>query len=60
MKSNLKKNFLAFLGIMLFSSGLCIFGEAVIHKYDSKDWFFVGTISLILINSGLVLIISNK
>ena len=60
MKSNLKKNFLAFLGIMLFSSGLFIFGEAVIYKYDSKDWFFVGPISLILINSGLVLIISNK
>ena len=60
MKSNLKKNFLAFLGIMIFSSGLCIFGEAVINKYESKDWFFIGTISFILINSGLVLIISNK
>ena len=60
MKSNLKKNFLAFLGIMLFSSGLCIFGEAIIYKYESKDWFFIGTISLILINSGLVLIISNR
>ncbi len=60
MKSNLKKNLLAFLGIILFSSGLCIFGEAVIYKYDSKDWFIIGTISLLLINSGLILILSNK
>ena len=60
MKPKHKKNFLAFLGIMLFSTGLCVFGEAVIHKYESKDWFFLGTISLILINSGLVLIINNK
>ncbi|OUW75858.1 MAG: hypothetical protein CBD72_05350 [Flavobacteriaceae bacterium TMED212] len=60
MKSNIKKNFLAFLGIMLFSAGLCFFGEAVMYKYESKDWFFIGTISLVLINSGLVLIISNK
>lgn len=60
MKPKHKKNLLAFLGIMLFSSGLCVFGEAVIHKYESNDWFFIGTVSLVLINSGLILIISNK
>ena len=60
MKSNLKKNLLAFLGIMLFSSGLCVFGEAIMYKYESRDWFLIGTVSLILINSGLILIISNK
>ena len=27
MKPKHKKNLLAFLGIMLFSSGLCVFGE---------------------------------
>ena len=60
MKPYFKKNLLAFLGIMLFSSGLCVFGEAIIYKYESSDWFLIGTISLILINSGLILIISNK
>ena len=59
MKSNIK-NLLAFLGIMLFSSGLCVFGEAIIYKYESRDWFLIGTASLVLINSGLILIISNK
>ena len=59
MKSNLK-NLVAFLGIMLFSSGLCVFGEAIMYKYESRDWFLIGTVSLVLINSGLILIISNK
>jgi len=60
MKPNLKKNLFAFLGIMLFSSGLCVFGEAIMNKYESSDWFLIGTFSLVLINSGLILIISNK
>ena len=60
MKSNLKKNLLAFLGIMLFSSGLCVFGEALISKYENDNWFLVGTIALILINAGLGLMIKNK
>ena len=60
MKSNLKKTLLAFLGIMLFSSGLCVFGEAIMYKHESRDWFLIGTASLVLINSGLILIISNR
>ena len=60
MKSNLKKNLLAFLGIMLFSFGLCVFGEAIMYKHESRDWFLIGTASLVLINSGLILIISNR
>ena len=60
MKSNLKKHLLAFLGIMLFSSGLCVFGEAIMYKHESRDWFLIGTASLVLINSGLILIISNR
>ena len=59
MKSNIK-NLLAFLGIMLFSSGLCVFGEAIMYKHESRDWFLIGTASLVLINSGLIMIISNK
>ena len=60
MKSNLKKNLLAFLGIMLFSSGLCVFGEAIIYNFESSDWFLIGTVSLVLMNLGLPEIISNK
>ena len=47
-------------GIMLFSSGLCVFGEAIMYKHESRDWFLIGTASLVLINSGLILIISNR
>ena len=50
----------AFVGLILFSSGLCLFGESIIFKYESKEWFISGTVSLILINLGLVLMIKNK
>lgn len=56
----MKRYSLALLGLILFSSGLCVFGEAVISKYESTNWFLTGTISLILINAGLGLMIKNK
>ena len=55
-----KRYGLALLGLILFSSGLCVFGEALISKYENNNWFLVGTISLILINAGLGLMIKNK
>ena len=48
------------LGILIFSSGLCIFGEAIIRKYQDLDFFLIGTISLILINAGICLMINSK
>ena len=30
----------ALIGLILFSGGLCLFGESVIYKYENKDWFF--------------------
>jgi len=45
------------LGILIFSSGLCIFGEALTLKNRGEAWFLLGTIALILINSGICLII---
>ena len=51
---------IATTGIMIFSSGLCLFGESVIYKYENKDWFFFGTLSLIFINLGLGLMIKNN
>jgi|TARA_B100002052_G_scaffold7332_1_gene6321 hypothetical protein len=47
-------------GIMLFSSGLCLFGEALIRKYQGIDFFTLGTLSLILINAGVCIMISSK
>ena len=41
------------LGILIFSSGLCIFGEAIIRKYQNLEFFTIGTISLFLINAGI-------
>jgi len=55
-----KRYGLALLGLILFSSGLCVFGEALISKNENNNWFLVGTISLILINAGLGLMIKNK
>ena len=56
----MKRYGLALLGLILFSSGLCVFGDALIFKYENNNWFLVGTISLILINAGLGLMIKNK
>ena len=50
----------ALVGLILFSSGLCLFGESIIFKYESKEWFTSGTVSLILINLGLGLMIKNR
>ena len=60
MNNNIKRYFLALLGLILFSSGLCVLGEAIISKYENSNWILIGTISLVLINSGLGLMIRNK
>ena len=60
MKSILKRYLLALLGLILFSSGICILGESIIMKYESQNWVLYGTISLILINAGLGFMIKYK
>ena len=60
MNNKIKRYFLALLGLILFSSGLCVLGEAIISKYENSNWILIGTISLVLINSGLGLMIKNK
>ena len=60
MNNNIITYFLALLGLILFSSGLCVLGEAIISKYENSNWILIGTISLVLINSGLGLMIKNK
>ena len=60
MKSIIKRYSLALLGLILFSSGICILGESIIMKYESQNWVLFGTISLILINAGLGFMIKYK
>ena len=60
MNNNINRYFLALLGLILFNSGLCVLGEAIISKYENSNWILIGTISLVLINSGLGLMIKNK
>ena len=50
-----KYTILGTLGILIFSSGLCLFGEALIRKYQELDFFLIGTLSLALINAEFVL-----
>tara|TARA_X000000950_G_scaffold268332_1_gene345744 strand:+ start:34 stop:228 length:195 start_codon:yes stop_codon:yes gene_type:complete len=52
--------FMSILGIILLSSGLCILGESIIQKINNDNWFKVGTIALILINTGICLMINAK
>lgn len=51
---------MSILGIILLSSGLCILGESIIQKINNENWFKVGTIALILINTGICLMINAK
>ena len=48
------------LGILIFSSGLCMFGEALIRKYQELDFFLIGTLSLMLINARVCIMINSK
>jgi|TARA_B100001094_G_scaffold121742_1_gene117541 hypothetical protein len=55
-----KYTILGTLGILIFSSGLCLFGEALIRKYQELDFFLIGTLSLALINAGVCIMINSR
>ena len=46
-------------GVLLFPAGLCLFGQAVINKGSHEPWFWLGTASLIVINTGVGLMIDS-
>ena len=58
--TKIKTYFFALIGLIFFSGGLCLLGESIIYKFENKEWFFYGTLSLILINFGLGLMIKNN
>ena len=43
-------------GLVMTGLGLSLFGEAVTAKQRKSSWFWLGTLSLIVFNSGLSLI----
>ena len=53
------------LGVLLLPAGLCLFGEAVSRRTlqlagsDGGPWWWYGTLSLILINAGVGLMIES-
>ncbi len=46
-------------GVLLLPAGLCLFGQAVNNKGSGEPWFWLGTLSLIVINTGLGLMIDS-
>tara|TARA_B100001093_G_scaffold285265_1_gene272355 strand:- start:1606 stop:1803 length:198 start_codon:yes stop_codon:yes gene_type:complete len=58
-KNNFFYYFISISGILIFSIGLCIFGESVIKKLNQENWFLFGTIALVLINAGICIMISS-
>lgn len=56
----LKRDWLiyAISGLLLLGFGISLSGEALIRKYEAKDWqdwFWWGTLALVVINSGISL-----
>lgn len=43
-------------GLILIGAGLSVLGEAIIAKSKGEAWFLVGTLALILVNSGICLV----
>ena len=61
-----KRYLKAQFGILLLPAGLCLFGEAISRKIVqmlggiSDPWFWIAFLSLICINSGIVLMIESE
>ncbi|MDJ0715950.1 MAG: hypothetical protein QNJ54_17260 [Prochloraceae cyanobacterium] len=47
------------VGVLLFPFGLSLFGEAVTKRIEGEPWFWLGTISLAVINAGVGLMIES-
>jgi len=58
MKNDYFKKWLSFAvgGLTLTGFGLSLLGEAIIAKYEKRSWFWLGTLSLVVVNSGISMI----
>jgi hypothetical protein len=54
---NAKGFVLAVNGLVLNGAGLSVFGEAVLRKGGGEPWFWIGTLSLFLINAGICCVV---
>ena len=43
-------------GLVITGLGLSLFGEALTAKQQKRPWFWLGTLSLVVFNSGLSLV----
>jgi len=59
MNPKLKWYITAQIGVLMFPFGLCLFGDAVTRRINGEPWFWWGTLSLIVINAGLGLMIES-
>ena len=41
------------IGLLLFGFGLSLLGEAILLKNNNEPFFWIGTLALVVINSGL-------
>lgn len=46
-------------GLLCVGAGLSVFGEALIQKIQGGGWFWLGTLSLCLVNFGLCLMFDS-
>ena len=52
----LKWYFYSISGLCLIGTGLCFFGEALIKKISHENYFWWGTLSLVIFNTGICLV----
>ena len=50
---NFRWYFFSITGLLLIGLGLCVFGEALIKKINQESYFVLGTLSLVIFNSGI-------
>lgn len=46
-------------GLLCIGLGLSVFGEALSRKIGGDSWFWIGTLSLVIINFGLCLMFDS-
>jgi len=58
MKNDYFRRWLVFAisGLTLTGFGLSLLGESIIAKNQNKPWFWLGTLSLIVVNSGISMV----
>ena len=55
---NIRWYFFSISGLLLLSTGLCIFGEALTRKINQENYFIMGTLALIIFNSGICFVLT--